>query len=174
MNALEKMFPSLALFSDLNWSSVTEEYESSYIDYTFPEYLQIKALDDDCPPYLFELAFYEQALNDAKTSVVPFPHQPGVYLNPTALFLSLEFDVVQMLHDATVGKIEVHEREHVLCVFRDTADNVHPIQLSEDCLQLLGNLEDGPQNDYDFIKPTDSENFQTLVSKGLVLDLLQK
>ena len=53
MNSLEQMFPSLTLFSDLDWEAVTQEYESQYIDLSFPESLQQKALDGDCPPYLF-------------------------------------------------------------------------------------------------------------------------
>ena len=58
MNSLEQMFPSLTLFSDLNWDKVKTEYESEYSDLSFPEYLQQKCIEGDCPPYLFELAFF--------------------------------------------------------------------------------------------------------------------
>ena len=170
MNSLQKMFPSLALFSDLNWEAVTEEYERDYIDLSFPEYLQQKTLDGDCPPYLFELAFYELALFDAKTSMEPFPHQTGVYLNPTALFLSLEFDVSLMLEQALKGEIEIIERPHVLCLFRDTHEKIHRIELSEEALELLQFLEDGPQMDRAFIQ--DHEQYQELIKIGLIIDNL--
>src|SRR4051794_32086142 len=71
VHSLQQMFPSLTLFSDIDWNAVTHEYQSEYIDLTFPEYLQQKALDGDCPQYLFELAFFELALFDAKTSAEP-------------------------------------------------------------------------------------------------------
>ncbi len=173
MNSLQKMFPSLALFSDLDWDAVTQEYEASYIDHTFPEYLQQKALDDDCPPYLFEIAYYEQALWDVQKSEAPFPYKQGLYLNPTALFLRLEFDVVQMLKDAQTGKIEVQEKEHILCVFRDPKDLVHAIELDETSLQILSHLEEGAQPDYDFITPAQQRRFDYLVSLGLVLDMIR-
>lgn len=169
MHSLEQMFPSLTLFSDLNWDLVTKEYESEYIDISFPEYLQQKSLDGDCPPYLFELAFYELALFDVKTSVEPFPHQPGVYLNPTALFLSLEFDVKKMIEDAKVGKIDVIEREHVLCLFRDKSDKIHIQEVSEADLDLLQVLEDGPQPTASFVEEKQKKQFDTFCKSGLII-----
>lgn len=170
MSSLEKMFPSLTLFSDLNWDAVTEEYERDYIDISFPEYLQQKSLDGDCPPYLFELAYYELALYDAKTSPEAFPHRPGVYLNPTALFLSLEFDIKKMLEEALKGNIEIIERPHVLSLFKDTHDRIHIMEVDEDALEMLQNLEDGPQIDRGFVK--DLEQYMSLTKKGLILDNL--
>ncbi|WP_408095484.1 hypothetical protein ACJVC5_10615 [Peredibacter sp. HCB2-198] len=170
MNSLQKMFPSLTLFSDLNWEAVTEEYERDYIDLAFPEYLQQKSLDGDCPPYLFELAFYELALYDAKTSIEPFPHQSGIFLNPTALFLSLEFDVSKMLEQALSGNIEIIERPHVLCLFRDTHDKLHTMELSEEALELLQFLEDGPQSDREFVQ--DEIQFNELKKTGLIIENL--
>ncbi len=172
MHALQQMFPSLTLFSDLDWDAVTQEYETEYIDLSFPEYLQQKALDDDCPPYLFELAFYELALFDAKTSVEPFPFKTGVYLNPTALFLSLEFDVVRMLKEAKAGKVEVYERNHVLCLYRDTHDVIHTLEMTDDDLELLQHLEDGPQTDKDFVDSKFRDHFEKFSTNGLILDLL--
>lgn len=172
MHALEKMFPSLTLFSDLDWEAVTQEYESHYIDISFPEYLQQKAEDGDCPPYLFELAYFELALFDARTSSEPFPYRPGVYLNPTALFLSLEFDVKRMLDEASRGNVEVHERPHVLCLYRDTHDKIHVMEVSDDDLNLLQNLEDGPQNDRNFVEDKYREHFDKFKGNGLILDLL--
>lgn len=169
MHALEKMFPSLTLFSDLNWDQVTQEYEAHYIDISFPEYLQQKAIDGDCPPYLFELAFFELALFDAKTSSEPYPHQPGIYLNPTSLFLSLEFDVKRMLDEAAQGKIEVYEREHVVSIYRDTHDKIHVEELSEVALDLLQHLEDGPLPNKDFVE--DMGQYNDLKKMGLILEI---
>lgn len=169
MHPLEQMFPSLTLFSDLDWAAVTQEYETHYIDLSFPEYLQQKTLDGDCPPYLFELAFYELALFDARTSTEPFPFQQGVYLNPTALFLSLEFDVKKMLEEAANGKIEIHERAHVLCLFRDTSDKIHTIEMSDEDLELLEQLEDGPQPDESFVRPKLKASLARLKELGLVI-----
>lgn len=169
MNALEQMFPSLTLFSDLNWEAVTQEYESHYIDLSFPEYLQQKAEEGDCPPYLYELAYYELALFDARSSSEPFPHQSGVYLNPTALFLSLEFDVKRMLEEAAKGNIDVYEKSHVLCIYRDTHDKVQVIEMSDDDLDLLAHLEDGPQTDNSFVAENQKKQFETLTKKNLIL-----
>ena len=169
MHTLEKMFPSLTLFSDLDWAAVTQEYEADYIDLSFPEYLQQKALDGDCPLYLFELAFYELALFDAKSSNEAFPHQSGVYLNPTALFLSLEFDVKRMLDEAKKGIIEVHERPNVICIFRDTKDALHIEELSEESLDLLQHLEDGPAQDSSFA--SNKSLFDKLVKSEIVITI---
>jgi hypothetical protein len=171
MNSLEQMFPSLTLFSDLDWDAVTKEYETDYIDLTFPEYLQQKALDGDCPPYLFELAFYELAKFDVRTSRELFPHHQGVYLNPTALFLSLEFDILKMLEEAQKGNIEIIERPHVLCLYRDKEDRIHTLEISEDELELLQHLEDGPMENLTFVPKTSEPVFKKLVSKGLVFHL---
>ncbi|MFP5385964.1 MAG: hypothetical protein ACLGHN_07780 [Bacteriovoracia bacterium] len=172
MNSLQQMFPSLTLFSDLDWEAVTQEYESQYIDLSFPEYLQQKALDGDCPPYLFELAYYELALFDARTSVEPFPFKPGVYLNPTALFLKLEFDVKRMIDDAVNGNVEVYEKPHVLCLYRDQKDKIHAMEMSDEDLSLLQNLEDGPQSDRNFVEKKNERHFKQFKEEGLILDLL--
>lgn len=170
MNALEQMFPSLTLFSDLNWEAVTQEYESHYIDLSFPEYLQQKAVEGDCPPYLFELAYFELAQYDVRTTDEAFPAQDGVYLNPTALFLSLEFDVVKMLKEAEAGNIEVVERPHVLCLFRDKKDRIHFQELSQDELSVLQHLEQGPKLNDDFLEQNERALFEDLVKMGLILN----
>lgn len=171
MNTLQQMFPSLTLFSDLNWEAVTQEYETHYIDISFPEYLQQKALDGDCPPYLFELAFYELALFDARTSSEPFPFKPGVYLNPTALFLSLEYDVKKMLEEAAQGNIDVFEKPHVLCLFRDPKDKIQIMEMSDEDLSLLQHLEDGPQENPQFVEEKLQKHFKDFCSIGLILSL---
>ena len=172
MHSLEKMFPSLTTFSDLDWDAVTKEYETTSIDISFPEYLQQKALDGDCPSYLFELAFYELAHFDAKTSAEPFPFQPGVYLNPTALFLSLEFDITRMLQEASEGNVSVIERPHVLSLYRDRDDKVHSIELSDEELEVLQHLEDGPKPDKSFLLSGQAADFEQLVKKGLIINLI--
>jgi hypothetical protein len=169
MHALQQMFPSLTLFSDLDWDAVRHEYESEYIDLSFPEYLQQKALEGDCPPYLFELAFYDQALFAAGNSSKPFPHTPGVYLNPTALFLSLEYDVKKMLEEAKKGSIEVYDRSHVLCLFRDPKDKMHVMEVSDEELTLLQHLEDGPQENEQFVEKKFQKHFRDFSKKGLIL-----
>lgn len=174
MNTLEKMFPSLTLFSDLNWEAVTREYESEYINLSFPEYLQQKSAEGDCPPYLFELAYYELALFDARTSSDPFPYRPGLYLNPTALFLSLQFDVKRMIEEAARGKIEVYEKPHVLCLFRDTHDKIQIMEVSQEDLSLLQNLEDGPKTNLDFVDEKNEKHFNKFCQSGLILDLLSR
>jgi hypothetical protein len=171
MNALEQMFPSLTLFSDLNWEAVTKEYESNYIDLSFPEYLQQKAVEGDCPPYLFELAYFEMALFDVKATTEPFPFQDGIYLNPTALFLSLEFDIMKMLSEAKSGNIEVIERPHVLCLFRDPEDKIHFQELSQDELSILQNLEEGPKLNDHFLRKNQRSDFNKLVELGIILSL---
>lgn len=172
MHALQQMFPSLTLFSDLDWDAVTKEYETEYMDISFPEYLQQKALDGDCPPYLFELAFFELALFDTKTSSEPLPHQPGIYLNPTALFLSLEFDIRQMLQLAKEGNLEIIEKPHVLCLYRNQNDEIEGMEMSEEELEILQHLEDGPQMSRDFIGEQQRHHFQKFLEQGLVLDLI--
>lgn len=168
MSALQRMFPSLTTFSDLNWEAVTAEYESEYIDLSFPEYLQQKAADGDCPPYLFEIAYYEMALFEAKTSEEKFPYQDGVYLNPTALFLSLEFDVVKMIEEAKAGNIGVIEKEHCLCIFKNRQSEVKAVNLSEEELKVLQLLEDGPLKDKSVLK---KKNVSELIKQEIIFDL---
>lgn len=171
MSSLQKMFPSLTLFSDLNWDDVQKEYETTAIDLSFPEYLQQKAEEGDCPFHLFELAFYEMALFEVKTTDEPFPHSPGVHLNPTALFLSLEFDVATMIDKAKAGEIDIIERSHVLCLFRDKQDRVRSVELDEPALEMLESLEDGPQPDSSFVKKEMKSRYSEMVKYGLVFDI---
>jgi hypothetical protein len=171
MHALEQMFPSLTLFSDLNWDAVTREYESHYIDISFPEYLQQKAMEGDCPPYLFELAFFELALFDVRNSQTPFPYTSGLYLNPTALFLNLEFDVRAMLDHASQGKIEILERDHILCLFRDQNDSVQVLELDEDHLLLLQNFEAENELSEEVLSNDQRGSFGRFKERGLIIEI---
>src|SRR5688572_19007344 len=134
MTNLEKVYSSLTKFSDLDWDQVSKEYAKVEKQISFPEYLQIKAEDGDCPVYLFELAFYELALAETLASKLEYPKANGIYLNSSALFLSLEYDIEKMLKDAELGKIDIHERPHVLCLFRDKNDEFKTVELEEEAL----------------------------------------
>lgn len=144
MKDLARQFQSLNLFSDLEWDKVIAEYEGEYVHLTFPEYLQQKAIEGDCPAYLFEIAFFEQALMEARHSDAKFPHQPGTYLNPSALFLSLEYDIPKMLTEAKLGNPEVIEASQIFAIYRDETDQVHTLPLTKEELRILEKMEDGP------------------------------
>lgn len=164
MHQLQQIFPSLSLFSDLDWNLVTQEYETNYIDLSFPEYLQQKALEGDSPVYLFELAYFEQALFELKSTPPSFPYVPGLHLNPTALFLSLEFDVESMIKNAQTGNIEIIEYPHIKCIFRTVQDELKTIELTEDDIELLQRFEEGP-----LINVPQAKNLTNLISEGLIL-----
>lgn len=171
INYLQKSFSSLSLFSDIDWDAVTKEYEITSIAISFPEYLQLKAEQGDCPPYLYELAYYEMARQSALESDEPFPHRTGVYLNPTAHFLSLEFDVPRMLKEAHQGHVEIYERPQVVCLYRERDMVVKAAELEEEELRLLQQLENGPRPDRTRIDGSDAPSFQKLIDRGIVLEL---
>jgi hypothetical protein len=173
MNSLQKMFPSLTAFSDLDWDLITKEYQATKIEISFPEYLQQKAEEGDCPPFLFEIAFYEMATFNAMTSEEPFPFSLGIYLNPTAIFLSFEYDVPRMLKEASKGNIEIYEKPHVLCLYRNSTDEVISIELDETDLILLQHLENGPRQNKSFVSDSLLKDYDVLVSKGLILENLK-
>lgn len=166
MHQLQQIFPSLSLFSDLDWNLVTQEYETNYIDLSFPEYLQQKALDGDSPIYLFELAYFEQALFEIKSNPPSFPYLPGFHLNPTALFLSLEFDVEAMIENAKQGKVEVIEYPHVKCLFKNTKDEIKSLELLPDDLHLLQEFEEGP-----LLSAPDNKRLKHLIEQGLIIKI---
>lgn len=163
------MFPSLTLFSDLNWDQVTEEYQRDYADISFPEYLQQKASEGDCPPYLFEIAFYELARKEVYQLAEEAPKTSGTFLNPTALFLNLEFDVARMLKGAELGQIEIVQRPNILCIYQNAKEETQEQELDHDALSILEHLEDGPQPDKKFVKPEFEKTFQDLIKMGLVI-----
>jgi hypothetical protein len=171
MKQLEKIYGSLSKFSDLNWDEVTREYAKVESKISFPEYLQIKSEEGDCPEYLFELAFYEMARAEINNSQFTPPTSTGVFLNPTALFLSLQFDIEKMLKDAEIGKIEIHERAHVLCLYRDKKNALKSVELQEEALNILEHLEDGPQKDLKFLGDKDHKEFLNLVNLQIVFNI---
>jgi hypothetical protein len=168
MNSLEQMYPSLTLFSDLSWEKVKIEYESDYSDLSFPEYLQQKCVEGDCPPYLFELAFFEQALFELKAMTEINPSQDGIYLNPYSLFLNLDFDIKRMLDDASLGKIDVHEKQHVICLFRDKEHKISILEATDEDLFLLQKLEEGPREDESFVDKNQKNIYEKFLESGLI------
>lgn len=163
MSTLQARFPSLSLFSDLDWEAVASEYERDYSDISFPEYLQQKAVDGDCPSYLFELAFYEMAHHELAGSEAPEASET-LTLNPTALFLNLEFDVETMLDEAQQGNVTLIEKEHVLTLFIDPNGEVCSLELTQEDLMLLQKLEEGETPSEEELK-----NSERLLEWGLVL-----
>ena len=173
MNSLETQFPNLKLFCHMNWEDVTREYETHYIDISFPEYLQQKAIEGDCPDYLFELAYYELALNQARTLKMTYPYLPGIYLNPSALFLSLEYDIPLMLSLAEKEGPSLIERNIYLCIYQDTQGEARVHELSYDELQILQILENGPAFNYQVFEDYKPELLRQLSGSEIVLDLLK-
>jgi hypothetical protein len=77
-----------------------------------------------------------------------------------------------MLDEAAKGNIDVYEKSHVLGLFRDTHDKIQIIELSDDELDLLQFLEDGPQSDRKFVTEKNRKHFDNLAKKNLILDLM--
>lgn len=173
MNSLEAQFPNLKLFCHMNWDEVAREYESQYFDISFPEYLQQKAIDGDCPDYLFELAYYEMAINQVQHHQMSYPYLPGLYLNPSALFLSLEYDIPSMLKLAQEEGPALIEREVYLCIYQNTSGKTCVHELNHEELQMLQLLEDGPALDYRVFQDFKSDTFTKLSEKEIILDLLK-
>ncbi len=161
---LKESFPSLALFSDMDWNAVAKEYEISSKIITFPEYLEFKAEEGDCPQHLFELAYFDAALKSIEAGEFFFPDGPGIHLNPSACFLSFDHDILTMVKDAHEGKISIIERPNVLCVYVDHEGEIrfHEISVSE--LELLQRLEEGSV-------PKDHEALPALTQAGLILSI---
>lgn len=140
---LKDSFPSLSMFSDMDWSAVMKEYEPSSKFITFPEYLALKAEEGDCPHHIFELAYFDAALMGLQDGEFVFPETPGIYLNPSAAFLSLDHDILKMVSDAHEGKINIIERQNVLCVFANIDGEVVFHELTRTDLEILQELENG-------------------------------
>lgn len=140
---LKDSFPSLSLFSDMDWDAVLKEYEPTSKFVTFPEYLAIKAEEGDCPQHIFELAYFDSALANIQEGEFFFPDEPGTFLNPSACFLSLDHDILKMVTEAHDGKINVIERQNVLSIFVNTDGEIifHELSLAE--LEVLQKLENG-------------------------------
>ena len=82
----------------------------------FPQFLQDKASEGDCPGYLFELAYFELLQDQIISYEWEAPKLKGINLNPSLSFLNLEFDVGLMMDEAAKGSVQVVQRPHVLCL----------------------------------------------------------
>lgn len=140
---LKDAFPHLSLFSDMDWNSVAQEYEHTSKFVTFPEYLELKAEEGDCPHHLFELAYFDAALSSLQDGEFIFPETPGLHLNPSARFLSLDHDILKMVSDAHEGIISVVERKNVLCIYVDSEGEIRFHELSSAELEVLQSMEEG-------------------------------
>lgn len=78
----------------------------------------------------------------------------------------------RMIDEAADGKIEVYERPHVLCLFRDKNDKIQIMEVSDEDLNLLQNLEDGPQTDKNFLEKKQEDLYKKFTRNGLILDLI--
>lgn len=151
-DALEETFPSLTIFSDVNWQEITQEFIASHEENpksleeftsNFPLFLQQKAEMGDCPDYLFELAYYELAQEQILSSDVNFPSMPGIFLNPTATFLNLAYDVNLMLEEATKGSVNIFERPHIISLYKHPELGLMQKELSPSEINILSMVEAG-------------------------------
>lgn len=180
--ALEIMYPSLTVFSDLNWDTVTQEYIASHderpqdIDdfvFNFPQYLQDKSVAGDSPAYLFELAYFEllQSQMIGTETETETSETPGIYLNPTLSFLNLEYDVSLMMDEAAKGNIQLIARPHVLCIYHDPERGLHHVEITTSRLEILKELEDAPLKNRSDLPATQQKNLDELIKLGLLLEI---
>ncbi|MFA5583151.1 MAG: hypothetical protein WDA09_02970, partial [Bacteriovoracaceae bacterium] len=118
-------------------------------------------------------AYYELALNQARTLKMTYPYLPGIYLNPSALFLSLEYDIPLMLSLAEKEGPSLIERNIYLCIYQDTQGEARVHELSYDELQILQILENGPAFNYQVFEDYKPELLRQLSGSEIVLDLLK-
>jgi hypothetical protein len=159
---LRDSFPSLSLFSDIDWNAVSKEFGPASKVITFPEYLELKVEEGDCPGHILELAYFDSALMALQEGEFSFPDSPGFHLNPSACYLSFDHDILKMVTDAQDGTIAIIERPNVLSVFLDDTGNVCFHELSQQELEVLQALE---ENNH----PEQSKALTSLTEAGLVL-----
>jgi hypothetical protein len=179
-DALEQMYPGLSVFSDINWDQITKEYIASFDErpqdieefvFGFPEFLQEKASRDECPDHLFELAYYELLENNIIHSEMPPIDSSGLHMNPTLSFLNLEYDISQMIDEATKGNIQIIPKEHILCVYRHPKNGLHTIDISTAQLTILQELEKGPIQNLQQIPGNLQDELKQMLNLGLVLEV---
>lgn len=174
------MFPSLTVFSDLNWNDVAREYIASHESmpsnvedfvFDFPDYLQKKAHDGDSPIFLFELAFFELLQNQLLLIDLDVPGTPGIYLNSTLSFLNLEYDVNLMIDEATKGNTQLILRPHILCLYKHPDLGLHHVDITTTYLSVLQKLEDGPLKARTDLPQAHQKTLSDLINLGLILEV---
>lgn len=175
-SALEEMYPSLSLFSDINWDEVAREYMVSHDErptdldefiINFPDFLQEKCQSGDSPDYLFELAYVELLQNQILSTEIDYPEESGLHLNPTLSFLNLEYDINLMLDEAEKGNIQLVERSHILCIYRHPTIGLHHLYVTNPMIEILELIEHN-KNIPDSKKPL----FDEILSLGLAFKKL--
>lgn len=179
-DALETMFPSLTVFSDMDWNEISKEYIASHDErptdldefiFHFPQFLQDKAAAGECPVYLFELAFVELMQNQILVTDLEMPTEKGIYLNPSLSFLNLEFDISVMIDEATKGNIQVLQRPHILCIYRDPVRGLHHVDITTPILEVLQELEDGPLRERGDLPTLQQKTLHELIDLGVVIEI---
>lgn len=172
------MYPSLSVFSDINWDELTQEYIASHDErpqdmeeflFNFPHFLQDKAAAGDCPIYLFELAYYEYLQGQILQNEIDLPETEGLHLNPSLSFLNLEYDVNLMLDEATKGNVQIIHRPHVLCLYRHPSKGFHHIDITTPVLKVLQELENGPLTSVNELPKEFHTTVNHLIELGLII-----
>jgi hypothetical protein len=167
MHELQRQYPYLDLFGEMPWHEVTEEYQSMAIEMSFPEYLQHKSIEGECPAYFFELAFYQLALEQVRNADPSWPLKKGLWLNPTAHFLSLEFDIPEMISNAKNGRIEVIHNPKTMGICLDQNNQVRQVILTPDELRILAQIENEIQIDIHH-----SPELEKLIQSGIIIQTI--
>ncbi len=169
MLELQQIYPNLQLFCDLNWELIAEEFRNYNSGKSFPEFLIDKSFEGDCPTYIFEMAFYEDTFFKLQNLKHNFSEESGIHLNPTVHFLSLEFDIAQMIDNAKKGIINIIERPHVLALFKTKDDKIHQQSLSKEDLIILQEFEDGPKQRGEILHPEHLLHINELILTGILV-----
>jgi hypothetical protein len=176
--ALEDTYSRLKLFSDLDWSEISQEYIASHEHYPsdmsdfvfhFPEFLEHKIAQEDCPPYLGEMAYYELILSLLRASQYSSPSSKGIHLNSTLSFLNLEFDVSLMNKKVEGGEIQIIHRPHILCLYLDASHKLNELEISASQLETLQLFEKSPSLALEELTPKARESALELLHSGLLL-----
>lgn len=179
--ALEEMYQTLDVFSELNWDDVAQEYITSHdkmptdIDefvINFPAYLEDKAHAGDAPDYLFELAYVELLQNQIVSTDIEKPKAFGIHLNPSLSFLNLSYDITQMLDDAADGNVKLIEREHILCLYRHPEMGPSQIEVTTEILEVLQQLEDKSFKSKNEMGLAHVPLIEELIHQGLILEVV--
>jgi hypothetical protein len=178
--AIQDTYSSLEIFSDISWEEICNEYLASYEEAPkdvddfvagFPQFLEDKAAEGECPTYLFEIAYVEFMASVLSDAQVDFPTSKGLHLNPTLSFLTLEFDVLQMLEESKSGEASVIERPHILCLYQDQENGLCSQELEEDDLEILKKLEEQEDCTLDHFASEDQQSLDHLIKTGMILDI---